>query len=577
MSDSNSNLNDDNGNEATKLEVSKDQTNFSHLCKDLFRFIRRKIIKNYVVPDFPNSTSQIPNPWFYHDTQENLTPKDKTCNIFKDDTFLPLVQKCYEALENIITRIDENRKKVELYNKNIEMDQKKLKLLNELNTHLNTFFTQSENNANNANNANNSNNSNGDNKDKVFEHLSLAKTITLLNDIQKINKMNSANLINMLGSNENNDKDNNIINKCDNIKDTQDNTDLTCDYSEDGKSNNKSSFLGQKRELNFDSILEAEKINVKNGKIEVKISSSKKILADNNIIFQNEQEISKSQLEFEKILKTEFSAVYTSSLKNNLSEQNKEYIQKIKNILKAISSIKFPQAKNKFENPCLVGSHKLFEIKYLLNSIPSIDILFKCKVIKNIEELEKISEQTMKDKLKLDYVEICKAYDKASEIIKLTNKCKININDNISFIYINLFFVDIQNSNYIDMEKCFLKYLSKNELYGNEDIILICLFFRRWRRKFQLFFIMPEYLDVIVNLYYKNFKTKNIALIIENLFFDLSNNQINYYNLKGNSIMCSFIKEWYNIPENQEALKKAISVTNEYLLKGDFLSLVKFD
>ena len=88
---------------------------------------------------------------------------------------------------------------------------------------------------------------------------------------------------------------------------------------------------------------------------------------------------------------------------------------------------------------------------------------------------------------------------------------------------------------------------------------------------------MPEYLDVIVNLYYKNFKTKNIALIIENLFFDLSNNQINYYNLKGNSIMCSFIKEWYNIPENQEALKKAISVTNEYLLKGDFLSLVKSD
>ena len=41
--------------------------------------------------------------------------------------------------------------------------------------------------------------------------------------------------------------------------------------------------------------------------------------------------------------------------------------------------------------------------------------------------------------------------------------------------------------------------------------------------------------------------------------------------------MCSFIKEWYNIPENQEALKKAISVTNEYLLKGDFLSLVKSD
>ena len=30
-----------------KLEVNKDQTNFLHLCKDLFKFIKKKIVKNY--------------------------------------------------------------------------------------------------------------------------------------------------------------------------------------------------------------------------------------------------------------------------------------------------------------------------------------------------------------------------------------------------------------------------------------------------------------------------------------------------------------------------------------------------
>ena len=66
-----------------------------------------------------------------------------------------------------------------------------------------------------------------------------------------------------------------------------------------------------------------------------------------------------------------------------------------------------------------------------------------------MEEIDLITEETM-SKLKLGYIEICKAYDKSSEIIKVTNKCKIIIRDNIFFIYINLFFVDVNNSSYIN-------------------------------------------------------------------------------------------------------------------------------
>ena len=550
------------------LEVNKDQTNFLHQCKDLYKYIKRKIIKVYVCPDFPNQESPISNPWSYVNNQENLTEKDKCFDIFKDDTFLPLVQKCYEALENIIKRLDENRKNVEFMKKNIEFGEKKIKLLSELKSQLNSYFNNEDNE--------NANGENKGKKDRITEQLNLAKTLDILNNLQNMKSEQPNDEMNVK---ENEIKDKEYKNTDNKIE----NTELTSDYSEEAKLPENSSLLGQKRELGFNDIIDSEKINNnKKGKFD-NISFSSKISQTNtslntisqNIMNINKQESAQYQLDFEKILKSEFSAVYLSQ-NESLTEQNKDYIMLIKDVLNKISLIKFPNGRNKFDNPYLIGSHKIFDIKYLLNSIPAIDILFKCKEIKNMEEIDLISEETMSNKLKLGYIEICKAYDKSIEIIKVTNKCKFIIKENIFFIYINLFFVDVNNSSYIKKEKCFLNYLSKNKIYENEDVILICLFLRRWRRKFKLFFIMPELLDIIVYLYYNNTEKKNIALIIENIFFDLSKNQINYYNIK-NSILCYFVNEWYNDSENRILLNKAFSSTNEYLLKNDFLSLIKSD
>lgn len=560
-----------------KLEVNKDQTNFLHLCKDLFKFIKKKIVKNYVCDDFQNSL-QISETWSYNHPEEQLTPKDKALNIFKDSTFLPLVQKCYEALENVIIRMDENRKNVEAMKKEVDDDMKKMKLLTELKSQLNKYFKNGVNNSNNSNNCEKTN--------KILEQLSLAKSFNILNDLQN---MNAVNLINNCNTKENNNNKDSNMPKCDNIiniNNIVDNNELTAEYSDETKSNEKPTFIGHKRDLSFDSILSADKISVKKTNFE-NISFPPKnqncsIISSNIIISKNKEtqdkpQLSQAQIEFEKILKSEFSSIYTYSEKNSLSEKNKDYITEIKNILNRINTIKFPQAKNKFENPVLVGSHKIFDIKYLLNSIPAIDILFKCREIKDMEEIESISQETMTDKLKLSYIEICKAYDKSSEMIKVTNKCKIEIKNNIFFIYINLFFVDVQNSNYMKKEKCFLNYVSKNKIYENNDIILTCLFFRRWRRTFKLYFIKPEFIDIIVNLYYKHMEKKSIAYIIENIFFDISNNKINYYEMKGDYHFCLFMSEWYNIIENKKAINNAMSVTNEYLLKNDFLSLVKSD
>jgi hypothetical protein len=143
--------------------------------------------------------------------------------------------------------------------------------------------------------------------------------------------------------------------------------------------------------------------------------------------------------------------------------------------------------------------------------------------------------------------------------------------------------VNINISSYNKKEQCLNKYLSINEIYNNKDKILICLFFRRWRRKNQLYFIWPEFLDIIINSYFN--EGESFLKIIENIFNDISNEKINLSKKNNNIIedkenikeIDEFIKEWYNSPENKNALNNALTSTKECLLNNNFSSLVKTD
>ena len=112
--------------------------------------------------------------------------------------------------------------------------------------------------------------------------------------------------------------------------------------------------------------------------------------------------------------------------------------------------------------------------------------------------------------------------------------------------------------------------LSK-EVYNNKDKILISLFFRRWRRNFKLFFIVPELLDIIIDFYYK--KNENISLAIKNILNDINNKEIKLHIKNGENIneekyindIIEFVGEWYKIPEHNKALYLAINSTYEYL------------
>ena len=77
----------------TKKERNKDISNFLHLCKDLFKYIKRRIIKRYVYPEMTSIPSKLNNlseeeNWKYFNTIEEITIEDKIYDIFKDNTFL---------------------------------------------------------------------------------------------------------------------------------------------------------------------------------------------------------------------------------------------------------------------------------------------------------------------------------------------------------------------------------------------------------------------------------------------------------------------------------------------------------
>lgn len=673
----------------TKKERNKDISNFLHLCKDLFKYIKRRIIKRYVYPEMTSIPSKLNNlseedNWKYFNTIEEITIEDKIYDIFKDNTFLVQVQKCYESLEIVIASLEDNKKNFEYLKKNIEVGEKKIQLLSELNSQLNQYFNSNSDTMLKKDKS--AYDSNSINKSNIISHLSLVKSFNILNDLKIINSINDLNTqennnnLNSCSNSVNNNVilDNKIIANNIQEKKLNDNIAIIINDDDDENKNEKrkdSKILSKKKKreksnekyielsennnsglksfslafpsnnnnLNKNNVnkkvakisnskdivhvnmqIKGEEINKNEKKIinnlidKIKISPQltneennfndlaveNNIKINNNLNYPKEQNNKEKKLnnrnkdqnlnsqnnnlkyrdngevEFERILKNEFSSIYSDP--NNI-QSNKDIIQEIKNILKSISQIKFPQSQNKFEDPSIIGTHKNFDTMYLLDSLPAIDILFKCKDIKSIDEINSISEETMVKKLCLSYIEICKGYDKESEIVKVTNKCKIKINDNYFFIYINLFFANVNISSYNKKEQCINRYKFSNEIYNHKDKILICLFFRRWRRKYKLFFIIPEFLDIIINFYFN--EKDSISLIIENIFYDLFNGEINFYGKKNANIddeknineIIEFIGEWYNNQEHRTALNSAIIATNECLLKNDFYSVVKSD
>ena len=672
-------------------ETNKDIANFHHLCKDLYKYIQRRIIKKYIYPDMEyakitskNSVNNIlegkkEKEWKYY-KEGNISEEEKILDIFKDNDFLSKIQKCYESLDVLITALDENQKNVEFLKKKIDLGEKKIEMLSKLNTQLNQFFQKNNENKGKVQNTKIDLN---DNKN-VMERLNLVKSLNILNELHLMNSINDSNKkdnININNSNSTNNTnttitnnnniivDNKIINNNIRTQETKEKIDLISNvdeiqnnfsnnYDKNNNNNNFSvnsfKFLNKKSKRekddnNQDNVqiynneynnhheynlgknsFQQNNINKKNNKnknknkknnknqkfiqlssVEINNGDNNNIQSNNMIqnqmsptpnnnnnkieLKENENEIKKEvpenkeeenksnnenkennlEIEFDKVLKKEFSSIYSFPYNDN---SKKEIIREVKIILKKIPNMKFNK-QNKFDDPCLTGSFSRFNLVYLLDYFPAIDILFKCKCIEGIDELKNIATETMQKKLCIKYIQISDNYDKKNEIVKLSNKCKIKLKNGEFFIYINLFFVGVNLSNYNKKEQSINRFFFNNNMSENKRKVLICLFFRRWRRKFKLYFIMPEIFDVIINFYFN--EKESLSLIIEKIFYDLFNGQLNFDVTKSNNIhndeenikeIKEFVSEWFSNEEDKNILSNAIISTQELIMKNDFYS-----
>ena len=732
--------------EKEKNKENKDLPNFHRMCRDLYKYIQRKVIKKYVSP---NNNSQNPleeedNQWKYFNTRENLSEEEKILDIFKDNSFLVRVQKCYESLENVVNALDENKKNVELLQKNIEIGEQKIQLLSQLNSQLNLLFKNNNEFPNQMKPSNNNNISK--NTNNVLDRLNLIKSLNMLNDLQMFNSINdnnkqdSNNNINCtcstnttITNNNNNiivdnkiinnnietqknngtlttgmgkgdiqqsdiydnneftniqnydinnssnflnkkckrvNMDNNDYNNINNIYNNHefnkgkknflqnsnnkfnkfknkkffnnnnnfrsgpnyffndreiyinnngyisDNNNFNSDFRDDNNNNNRDNNNNaitdeisppksendknnttpkipinrdiclmkkekdEKENITIIKIEEEKVIDKEKEKEKDKKNDNKSKTQNNESVDENTNEEKKPnndtslEIQFEKVLKKQFPSISTEPEKSKL-----DIINEIKIILNKIPNLKYNKQK-KFDDPYLIGSYSKFNIVYLMDYLPPIDILFKCKDIKSIDELKSIALETMNKKLFLNYIEISNEYDKPNEIVKITNKCKLKSkksNNNI-FIYVNLFFIGINLSTYNKKEQCINRFFFSNNFNGNKQKTLISLYFRRWRRKFKLFFIMPEFIDIIISFYFN--ENESVVLIIEKIFYDLFNGELNF-NSKNNGInrdeenikeIKGFISEWLNNDDYKKDLSSAIINTQELIMKNDFYS-----
>ena len=672
---------------------NKDIMSFHRLCKDLYKFIQKRIIKKYVNPQIQYEPNDSLGPiisknkeWKYYNTKEKVTEEEKILDIFKNNAFLAQLKNYYEVLENLVKTMDENEKNVELLQKDIELGEKKLEMLSRLNTQLNEFFNVKGGN-------NDMKNNNDANKNNTYDRIHLVKSLNILNELKIFNNnneesdkciKNTSTTSNTTITNNNNIiLDNKIINN--NIRDSKlepikeqeslslkeeakeiekpvinqitgskkkrKNKNKAQSYNEapncDIKLLNKKSkrdessfqektetfiqapdqksslinpnFLNNANNNTNNNIINNDNKNSNNNNNDLSTQSNNHSIdnkeektappplsipeqVDNANIKEEEKidnpnpEICEGQTnleyEFEKVLKEKFSFVCNVP-DNKIPKQKKVIISEINQIKKKIRNLKFNK-KDKFDDPYLIGSYQHFDVINLMDYVPPIDIMFKCKNIRSVAELKEIVSDTMKKRMQFNYLELSNEYDKKNEIVKFYHRCKITKgpkdNANNFFILFNIFFVGVNLSNFSQKEECINRFYFNNcGMYDCSGKILISLYFRRWRKKYNLRFMMPEFLDIIINYYYNT--KNNLSFIIEEIFLDLFNGNFRFLeNKEGENEnnnasedvenmkeIKKYILEWYNNEEFKKKMCDAILDTQELIMNSKFYNTFNSD
>ena len=191
------------------------QDTFYNICKDLIRYIDKKIVRKYISPN----QAQVPkekrikekiyndNKWRYFYEDDETTEEDRIKDIFKNNNFLFNLQNLYETLGVVVNDMENNKKNLEILEEQMRLEQEKLKLNSEINTQILKYLIDNKIKDINSINQNdllkafeNSKNSNiikNINQDMIQQFMSNNNNINILqNNINKQNNINNNNLIN---------------------------------------------------------------------------------------------------------------------------------------------------------------------------------------------------------------------------------------------------------------------------------------------------------------------------------------------------------------------------------------------
>ena len=241
----------------------------------------------------------------------------------------------------------------------------------------------------------------------------------------------------------------------------------------------------------------------------------------------------------------------------------------MKSIIYSLNDNKILEIKkynDRISGPYLAGSYKTFQDLSSLEYPREIDLIYKYKkMLLNKDAMDFSVKEVLENYLELNIVKSNEIAEDENKITKIEIECNNKKWKNDNNIRFNILFVDTEfefNEQIIDE-----LILNKKEFlvkFEEEKFKNICLFLRVWRRKNQLFYLIPEVLDELVR---KNSgQDKTMLTIIFNVFFDLYKKNTNFYP-EGNSdyiskqkILCEKIMTaWYN-KENDQKINELNSI-----------------
>ena len=318
---------------SNKKKETAVQDTFYNLCKDLIRYIDKKIVKKYISPN----QAQVPkekrikekvyndNKWRYFYEDDETTEEDRIKDIFKNNKFLFILQNLYDTLGVVVNDMENNKKNLEVLEEQMRMEQEKLKINSEINTQMLKYLID--------NKINDINSINQNDFLKAFENLKNNNVIKNINPDMIQQFMSNTNNINLLQSNINmqnnsNSNNNNLMNNNSNAN-INNNNDLVKENNI--KLNNKNKLMKNKSIPTLIQALEAinkSKNNKKN--INYQKDSSNKVIQKNNILDSDSNDSDDSdnnekdeEEEDEKEEKEKKEEKEENNKKNNIYEKNK--------------------------------------------------------------------------------------------------------------------------------------------------------------------------------------------------------------------------------------------------------------